>query len=162
MNPTDFDQRLKELGIILPEPAAAAFNYVPTLISGNQLYVSGQLGFWNGVLQHHGKLGEKASLEDAAAAARLCGLNVLAHVSNACGGTLNAVRRCLKMTGYVSTSPQCYDHAVAMNACSDVMHEVFGEQGRHTRATVGVASLAFDAVVEVDALFEIDMALVEP
>lgn len=156
MNTTDFDRRLAELGIELPRPAAPSFSYVPTLISGRQLYISGQLGFWNGELRHKGKLGEGATLDDAREAARLCGLNVLAHVRHACGGTLNRVTRCLRMTGYVSTSPTCYDHATAMNGCSDLMHEVFGEIGRHTRATVGVASLAFDAVVEVDAIFEIE------
>jgi enamine deaminase RidA (YjgF/YER057c/UK114 family) len=155
VNTTDFDRRLRELGIELPTPAAPSFSYVPTLVSGNLLYISGQLGFWNGELRHKGKLGGAASLEDGQAAARLCGLNVLAHVRHACGGTLNRVARCLRMTGYVSTLPTCYDHAVAMNGCSDLMHEVFGEQGRHTRTTVGVASLAFDAVVEVDAIFEI-------
>lgn len=155
MNTIDFDRRLHELGIELPTPAAPSFSYVPALVSGNLLYVSGQLGFWNGELRHHGKLGGAASLDDGRAAARLCGLNVLAHVRHACGGTLNRVVRCLRMTGYVSTEPTSYDHAVAMNGCSDLMHEVFGEAGRHTRATVGVAALAFDAVVEVDAIFEI-------
>lgn len=156
MNTNDFDLRLKELGIELPNLAAPSFSYVPTLISGNLLYISGQLGFFNGELRHKGKLGESATLEDGKEAARLCGLNVLAHVRHACGGTLNRVRRCLRMTGYVSTVPTCYDHAVAMNGCSELMHDVFGEIGRHTRATVGVASLAFDAVVEVDAIFEIE------
>lgn len=156
MNTNDFDLRLKELGIELPNLAAPSFSYVPTLISGNLLYISGQLGFFNGELRHKGKLGERATLEDGKEAARLCGLNVLAHVRHACGGTLNRVRRCLRMTGYVSTVPTCYDHAVAMNGCSELMHDVFGEIGRHTRATVGVASLAFDAVVEVDAIFEIE------
>jgi enamine deaminase RidA (YjgF/YER057c/UK114 family) len=151
----DFDQRLAQLGIELPTPASPAFSYVPTVISGNRLYISGQLGFWNGELRHKGKLGGAATLEDGKAAARLCGLNVLGHVRNACGGTLNRVVRCLRMTGYVSTEPTCYDHALAMNGCSELMHEVFGERGRHTRTTVGVASLAFDAVVEVDAIFEI-------
>ena len=155
MNTTDFDKRLRELAIELPTPVAPSFSYVPTLVSGNHLYISGQLGFWNGQLPHKGKLGGLATLEDAKAAARLCGLNVLAHVNHACGGTLNRVVRCVRMTGFVSTVPDCYDHAVAMNACSELMHEVFGEAGRHTRATVGVASLAFDAVVEVDAIFEI-------
>ena len=156
MKHIDFDQRLKDLGLELPTPAAPAFSYVPTLVSGNQLFISGQLGFWNGELRHKGKLGQDATLEDGRAAARLCGLNVLAHVWQSCGGTLNRVRRCLRMTGFVSTAPNCYDHALAMNGCSELMHEVFGEIGRHTRATVGVASLAFDAVVEVDAIFEID------
>jgi enamine deaminase RidA (YjgF/YER057c/UK114 family) len=155
VNTEDFDQRIAQLGIELPTPAAPAFSYVPTIVSGNRLYISGQLGFWNGELRHKGKLGGAATLDDGKAAARLCGLNVLGHVRQACGGTLNRVVRCLRMTGYVSTEPTCYDHALAMNACSELMHEVFGERGRHTRTTVGVASLAFDAVVEVDAIFEI-------
>lgn len=162
MNTTDFDLRISELGIELPAPVAPSFSYVPTLISGNQLFISGQLGFWKGQLVHKGKLGGAASLDDGKAAARLCGLNVLAHVHHACGGTLNRVVRCLRMTGFVSTVPDCYDHATAMNGCSELMHEVFGEQGRHTRATVGVASLAFDAVVEVDAIFEIMPATALP
>lgn len=154
----DIDQRLQRLGIELPTPASPAFSYVPSLVSGQQLLISGQLGFWNGELRHKGKLGGAASLDDARAAARLCGLNVLGHVRLACGGTLNRVVRCLRMTGYVSTLPDCYDHALAMNGCSELMHEVFGERGRHTRTTVGVASLAFDAVIEVDAIFEIQPA----
>lgn len=151
---TDYDSRLAALGIELPEPSKPVFSYIPALHVGSMLYISGQLGIWKGKLQQTGKLGV-VSLKDAQAAARLCGLNVLAHVRAGNGGTLNGVVRCVRITGYVSSQPDCYDHAAAMNACSDLMHEIFGEAGRHTRTTVGVAALPFDATVEVDAIFQL-------
>lgn len=118
------------------------------------LYISGQLGLWKGELQQKGKLGV-VSLQDAQAAARLCGLNVIAHIRASNGGTLNGIVRCVRMTGYVSSQPDCHDQAAVMNACSDLMHDVFGEAGRHTRTTVGVATLPFDATIEVDAIFQL-------
>lgn len=155
MKTLDYDQRLAEIGIELPTPPKSYFNYVPTLISGNQLYISGQLGTQNGGLHHQGRLGESATLDSTKKAARLCGLNILAHVREACGGTLNRVTHCLRITGYVNASPDCHEHAEAMDGCSDLMYEVFGEIGRHTRASIGVASLPFNALIEVEAIFEI-------
>lgn len=151
----DFDARISELGISLPEPPHAYFNYLPSVVSGRQLYISGQLSGQNGELKHFGALGANASLESAAEAARLCGLNILAQVRSACGGTLNQVARCTRLTGFVSASPDYRDHAQAMEGCSSLMHEVFGELGRHARTCVGVASLPFNALVEVEAIFEL-------
>lgn len=149
----DYDARLIALGIELPVPSIPAFSYVPTLRIGNILHISGQLGLWKGELQQKGRLGV-VSLQEAQEAARLCGLNLLAHVRASNGGSLNGVARCVRLTGYVSSLPDCYDQASAMNGCSDLMHDVFGEVGRHTRTTVGVAALPFDATVEVDAIFQ--------
>jgi enamine deaminase RidA (YjgF/YER057c/UK114 family) len=155
MKTLDYDRRLIELGIELPTPPQSYFNYVPTLISGNHLYISGQLSSRSGEPHHRGRLGEDASLESTQVAARQCGLNILAHVRKACGGTLNHVAHCVRITGYVNASSDCYQHAEAMDGCSDLMYEIFGEVGRHTRSTVGVASLPFNALIEIDAIFEI-------
>ncbi|RYG11873.1 MAG: RidA family protein [Burkholderiales bacterium] len=150
----DHDARLAALGIDLPVPSTPAFNYVPTLRIGNMLYISGQLGLWNGALQQKGRLGI-VSLQEAQEAARLCGLNVLAHVRASNGGSLNGIVQCVRLTRYVSTQQDCYDQAAVMNACSDLMEKVLGEAGRHTRTTVGVAALPLDATVEVDGLFQL-------
>jgi Putative translation initiation inhibitor, yjgF family len=151
----NYDRRLAELGIDLPTPPKAHFSYVPTLITGSQLYISGQLSFKNGELHHRGKLGENVTLDSAKEAARLCGLNILAHVRQACGGTLNRVMHCVRVAGYVNSTPDCGDQAEALNGCSDLMSEVFGEIGCHTRVVVGVASLPFNALIEVEAVFAV-------
>jgi enamine deaminase RidA (YjgF/YER057c/UK114 family) len=156
MEAIDFDKRAIELGIELPSPPAAYGSYLPTLISGTQLYVSGQVSTQNGELRHTGKLGESTALESVREAARLCGINILAQVRSACGGTLNRVTHCIRLTGYVNASPTCQEQAEAMEGCSRLMHQVFGEAGKHTRTTVGVASLPFNASIEVDAIFQID------
>lgn len=153
MKRLDFDGRVAELGIELPTPPSPYFSYVPALINGSQLFISGQICAWNGDLQHVGRLGENATLEHAKEAARLCALNILAQVRTACGGTLNRVSRCVRLAGYVSATPDCREHAAAMEGCSTLMHEVFGDAGRHTRTTIGVASLPFNALFEVDAIF---------
>jgi len=157
MKTFDYDQRLAQLGIDLPIPPRAYFNYVPTLICGSHLYISGQLSSRNGEPHHTGRLGENASLLSTKAAARQCGLNILAHVRNACGGTLNRVIHCVRITGYVNASPDCHEHAEALDGCSDLMYEVFGDSGRHTRSCVGVRSLPLSALIEIDAIFEVRM-----
>jgi enamine deaminase RidA (YjgF/YER057c/UK114 family) len=148
--------RLKELGIQLPTPAAAAANYVPVRRSGgNLLVVSGQLPMEAGAVRYQGKLGAGVSLEEGQAAARLCAINVLAQVSAACGGNLDAVVACLRLGGFVACAPEFADHPKVVNGASDLMVDVLGEAGRHARAAVGVPSLPFDAAVEVEALFEL-------
>jgi enamine deaminase RidA (YjgF/YER057c/UK114 family) len=156
MKKLDYDQRLAELGIELPGPPKAYYSYVPIVFSRGQLYISGQINALNGTLQRKGKLGDDATLEQAKEAARLCGLNILSHVRNACGGTLNRVNRCVRLTGYVNATPDSHEHAEAMDGCSSLIQEIFGEIGRHTRTCIGVASLPFNALIEIDAIFEID------
>lgn len=148
-------QRLKELGIELPTPAAAAANYVPVRRSGNLLVVSGQLPMEDGAVRYRGKLGGGVSLEEGQAAARLCAINILAQVRAACDGNWGGVAACVRLGGFVACAPDFTDHPKVINGASDLMVEVLGEAGRHARAAVGVPSLPFDAAVEVEALFEL-------
>jgi enamine deaminase RidA (YjgF/YER057c/UK114 family) len=149
------DARLRELGIELPKAAAPVANYVAYAITGAQVYVSGQVPVWNGELKYVGKLGDSLSIEQGQAAARLCALNLIAQVREACGGDLDRVRRCVKLTGFVNSTSDFPDQPKVVNGASDVMVEVFGDKGRHARAAVGAASLPLGVAVEVDAVFEI-------
>lgn len=147
-------RRLAELGLTLPAAAAPAANYVPWVMAGNLLHVSGQLPMRDGKVAVTGKLGGGLTLEQGQEAARLCGLNILAQVQAACGD-LGRVRRCVKLGGFVNATPDFTDHPKVVNGASDLMVAVLAEAGRHARFAVGVAGLPFDAAVEVDAVFEI-------
>jgi enamine deaminase RidA (YjgF/YER057c/UK114 family) len=149
------DQRLADLGIELPEPAKPAAAYVPYTLAGNLLHVSGQLPTWNGDIRHIGKLGATCSIDDGAAAARLCALNILAQVKAACDGRLSRVKRCLALTGLVNATADFADHPKVVNGASLLMVEVFGDAGRHARTAFGAASLPFGVAVEVNAVFEL-------
>jgi len=149
------EARLKELGIELPTPATPVANYVPFTVSGNVVYVSGQLCQWNGELRHAGKLGAGISIADGRAAARLCALNIFAHLRVACGGDLDRVRRVLRVGGFVNCTPEFTDMPQIVNGASDLMVEVFGDKGRHARAAVGMNSLPGGVAVEVEATVEI-------
>jgi enamine deaminase RidA (YjgF/YER057c/UK114 family) len=154
----NFDQRLESLGLKLPTPPEPLFNYVPTRLSGDQLFIAGQLHLERGHLRNKGKLGADVSLEIARKAARICGLNILSQVREGCGGTLNKVVGCLRLTGYINSTPECEQQAGAMDGCSDLMVEVFGDAGRHVRTCVGVASLPLNGIVVVEATFQVDLA----
>jgi enamine deaminase RidA (YjgF/YER057c/UK114 family) len=149
------EQRLAELKITLPAAAAPAGNYVPYVVAGSLVFVAGQLPFEDGKVRYAGKLGAGVSLEDGQKAARLCALNLIAQVKAACGGDLDRVTRCVKLTGFVNAAPEFADHPKVINGASDLMAEVFGDRGRHARAAVGSSSLPLGAAVEVDAIFEI-------
>lgn len=149
------ERRLAELKIALPAAAAPAGNYVPYVIAGPLVFVAGQLPFEDGKVRYAGKLGAGVSLEDGQKAARLCALNLIAQVRAACGGNLDRVKRCVKLTGFVNAAPEFADHPKVVNGASDLMAEVFGDKGRHARAAVGSSSLPLGAAVEVDAIFEI-------
>jgi enamine deaminase RidA (YjgF/YER057c/UK114 family) len=149
------EARLKELGIELPLPAVPVANYVPYTISGNLVFISGQLCQWNGELRHIGKLGAGIAIADGQAAARLCALNILAHLRTACGGDLDRVRRCVRLGGFVNCTPEFTGMPQIVNGASNLMVEVFGDIGRHARAAVGVSSLPGGVAVEVEAIFEI-------
>jgi enamine deaminase RidA (YjgF/YER057c/UK114 family) len=149
------EARLKELGIKLPQPAAPVANYVPFTISGHLVFIAGQICQWNGELRFVGKLGAGVAVADGQAAARLCALNILAHLRIACGGDLDRVRRCLRLGGFVNCTPEFTDMPQVINGASDLMVEVFGDSGRHARAAVGVSSLPGGVSVEVEATFEI-------
>jgi len=149
------ERRLKELGIELPQPAAPVANYVPYTISRNLVFISGQICQWNGELRFVGKLGGAISIADGREAARLCALNILAHLRVACGGDLDGVRRCLRLGGFVNCTPEFTDMPQVVNGASDLMVAVFGDFGRHARAAVGMNGLPGGVAVEVEATFEI-------
>jgi enamine deaminase RidA (YjgF/YER057c/UK114 family) len=149
------EARLKELGIALPGPAAPVANYVPFTVAGNLVFVSGQISAWEGELRHVGKLGAGIGIAEGREAARLCALNILAHLRVACGGDLDRVRRVLRLGGFVNCTPEFTDMPQVVNGASDLMVAVFGDLGRHARAAVGVASLPGGVAVEVEAAFEI-------
>lgn len=148
------DARLAELGIIVPEPVAPVANYVPFVVSGNQVFISGQVSIGvNGLIT--GKLGAGLSVEEGIEAAHACGVNLIAQVKAACGGDLDKVKRVVKLGGFVNCAPDFVDQPKVVNGCSDLMVAVFGEAGRHARAAVGAPSLPLGAAVEVDGVFEI-------
>lgn len=149
------ESKLAALGLALPEAAAPVANYVGYTIAGNTVYVSGQLPFRDGKLTHVGKLGAGVGVDDGYAAARQCGLNILAHLKVACGGDLDRVVRVLKLTGFVNSVPEFTDAPKCINGASDLMVALFGDAGKHARAAVSVASLPAGAAVEVDAFVEI-------
>ncbi len=150
------DARLKELGITLPTPAKAAANYVPFVVSGHQVFVAGQVPFnADGKFDHIGKVGTDFSVEEGQAAARLCGLNILAQVKAACDGDMERIVRCVKLGVFVNCPPDFGDHPKVANGASDLMVEVLGDKGRHARFAVGAPSLPFNVAVEIDAVFEI-------
>ncbi len=149
------EARLKELGIELPQPATPVANYVPFTVSGNLVFISGQICQWNGELRFIGKLGGAISIADGREAAKLCALNILAHLRVACGGDLDRVRRVLRLGGFVNCTPEFTDMPQAVNGASDLMVAVFGDSGRHARAAVGMSGLPGGVAVEVEATFEI-------
>src|SRR5690349_893363 len=149
------EQNLAAQGIVLPAPKAPVANYVPFVRSGNLLFVSGQVCFdAEGKLIAKGKLGGGVSVEQGAAAARGCGINLLAQVKAAIGD-LDKVVRVVRLGGFVNSAPDFLDGPKVLNGASDLMVAAFGDKGRHARTTVGVASLPADASVEVEGLFEI-------
>ncbi len=147
--------RLQALGIVLPAAAAPVANYVAAVRTGHLLMVSGQLPLVEGRLSASGKLGGGISVEKGAEAARWCMINVIAQLEAALGG-LHAVRRVVRLGGFIACTPDFTQHATVMNGASDLAVAVFGEAGRHARSTVGVPSLPLDAPVEVEGLFEVD------
>jgi len=149
------DARLAALKIELPNPAAPAANYVPTVIAGNLLFVAGQITIFNGELRHLGKLGADLDVETGKQAARLCGLNIISQARAALGGSLDRVKRCVKLGGFVNCTADFIDHPQVVNGASDLMVEVFGDAGKHARFAVGAVSLPRGVAVEVDAIFEI-------
>jgi enamine deaminase RidA (YjgF/YER057c/UK114 family) len=149
------EEKLAELGITLPVPMAPVANYVPYVVTGDLVFVSGQVPAADGKVAFAGKLGENVSAEDGKAAARLCLINVIAHLKAACGGDLDRVRQVVRLGGFIAAPPSFTQHAQVMNGASDLAVAVFGEAGRHARTTIGVPSLPLDAAVEVEGVFRI-------
>ena len=149
------EQRLREIGATLPAAGTPAGNYVPHVITGNLVYLSGQVPLENGARKFIGKVGKELSPEDGQKAARLCALNLLARLKAACDGDLDRVVRCVKLTGFVNAAPEFGDHPKVINGASDLLVQLFGEKGKHTRVAVGVSSLPLDSAVEIDLIIEI-------
>ena len=149
--------RLEDMGLELPEPSAPVANYVPFTISGNTVYIAGQVSRGkDGPMT--GRLGEGLSVAEGQAAARVAGLNILAQLSVACGGDLSRVRRILKLGGFVQATSGAdgTDIPKIINGCSDLMVGLFGDAGRHARFAVGAPSLPSNVAVEIDCIAEID------
>ncbi|MEX6507635.1 RidA family protein [Jiella sp. M17.18] len=149
------EARLAAAGVTLPQAAAPAANYVPTITFGNLLQTSGQLPLDGGKLAVSGKLGAGVSLEDGQKAARFCAINVLAQAKTALGGDLSRIGRLLKLTVFVASDASFTEQHKVANGASDFLVEILGDAGRHARSAVGVPALPMDAAVEVEALFEI-------
>ncbi len=151
------DQNLIALGITLPAPNAPLANYVPYVLTGNLLTISGQVCFNSeGKIspQHIGKLGAEVSVEDGQAAAKLCAINIFAQAKAALGD-LSRIKRCIRLGGFINSAPDFPSLPLVMNGASDFMVAVLGDAGRHARSTVGVAQLPANCAVEVEATFEI-------
>ena len=149
------DARLKELGITLSSPPKPVASYVPYTISGNLVFISGQVPFQDGALKYVGKLGADFSVGMGQAAAQLCAINVLSVLKLACGGDLDKVVRCVKLNVFVNATPDYDKQPEVANGASDLFVAVFGDAGKHARAAVGMGSLPRGVAVEVDATFEI-------
>ncbi|MCT4607873.1 MAG: RidA family protein [Pelagimonas sp.] len=149
------EERLTELGLTLPDAPAPAANYVPYVQTGNTVYVSGQISM-NADGFVTGKVGDDLTVEEGAAAAKLCGLGLLAQVRAACGGDLTRLKRVVKLVGFVNSHGDFQDQPKVINGASDLMVEVLGDAGRHARSAVSAGALPFNVAVEIEGIFEID------
>ena len=151
------EQNIEKLGLTLPEPSAPVANYVPYVVSGNLVFISGQISKI-GDNAIGGRLGEDLTVEQGQAAAKLSALNLIAQMKAACGGDLSRVKRIVKLGGFVQALPSATQANIPMviNSCSDIMVAVFGDAGRHARFAVSAPSLPLDVAVEIDAIVEID------
>jgi len=148
------DQRLKELGIELPNAPSPAGNYVLAMKVGNQLYLSGAICLVNGEMTHTGKVGDSRDIEYAQAAARVCALNLLA-VAKKEVGDLDKIKHVIQLNGFVNAVPGFAESPAVINGASDILVEILGERGRHTRAAVAVTGLPKDSTVEIQAVLEV-------
>ena len=149
------ETRLAALGIELPEPSKPGANYVPYLVSGDLLFLSGQLCHWNGERRFVGKLGVEFDIEEGQDAARICALNLISQLKMALGGDLDRVAGTIRLAGYINSALTFHGQSQVMNGASNLFVEAFGEKGRHTRMAVGVSALPYNVAVEVEGVFEI-------
>tara|TARA_Y100000992_G_scaffold91141_1_gene58673 strand:+ start:92 stop:550 length:459 start_codon:yes stop_codon:yes gene_type:complete len=149
------EDRLKSLNITLPNAPDPVGAYVASKISGKFLFISGQVSLKSDGKLITGKVGKDLNLEQAQEAAKICGLNILSQLKKACGGDLNKIKSCIKLTGYVNSTDDFIKQPLVINGASDLISSVFENTGKHTRAAVSVNSLPLGAAVEVDAIFEI-------
>ena len=149
------ESRLKELSLELPTPSTPGANYVPFVRSGSLVFLTGQLSQWNGERRYVGKLGREYGVEDGQKAARLCALNLVAHLRTAVEGDLDRVRRWVRVAGFVNSTPDFTAQSQVINGASNLFVQIFGDAGRHSRMAVGVSVLPYDVAVEVEAVVEV-------
>ena len=150
-----YEETLATLGLSIPEPTLPVANFVPYTITGSLVYISGQIPIQDGQISFVGKLGRDFSVEQGREAAQICALHVLAMIRHACEGNLDRVVRCVRLGGFINSTPEFSKQPEVMNGASDLIVSLFGDRGRHARAAVGVNSLPRNVAVEVDAVFEI-------
>lgn len=149
------EARLKELEIELPQAASPAANYIPFVVSGKLVFISGQITLLGGEIVYKGRVGADLTVDDGYQAARLCGLNLLAQLKAAAGGDLDNVKRVVKLGGFVNSTPDFTNQPEVINGASDLMVEVFGDMGKHARFAVSAGALPRNVGVEVDGIFEL-------
>ncbi|MBI5698098.1 MAG: RidA family protein [Thaumarchaeota archaeon] len=147
------EDKLKQLNITLPTPPKPAGSYIPVVISGNLAFVSGQIPMQDGKVSFTGKVPSEKSIEEAQKAARLCMINILAQLK-ANLGSLDKITKIVRVSGFVNCTPEFSEHPKVINAASDLLFEIFGESGKHTRIAVGVSSLPLNSTVEIDMIAE--------
>ena len=151
-----FEEKIKELKIVLPEAKAPVGSYIATKKVGNLLFISGQISINSNGELIKGKIGKDLSLEDGYNAAKNCGLSIISQVKKACDDDLSKVKSCIKLTGFVNSTDDFVNQPKIINGASDLIASVFGEAGMHTRAAVSTNSLPLGVAVEVDAIFELN------
>ena len=152
----NFDQKIKELNINLPEAAAPVGSYVAAKISGKMLFISGQISIDENGKLIKGKLGKDLNTDDGYMAAKRCALSIVAQVKKACGNDLSKIKSCIKLTGFVNSIDDFIEQPKVINGASDLIASIFGDKGMHTRAAVSANSLPLGVAVEVDAIFELN------
>ena len=150
------DQRLKELNIELDDASVPAGSYVPYVITNNLVFISGQLPFIHGKLTIKGKVGDNVSLDDAVKMSEACAKALLSQLKAACNGNLDKVNKVVKLGGFVASAPNFTDQPKVINGASDLIVNIFGDKGKHSRFAVGVAALPLNVPVEIDGIFEIE------
>ena len=152
----NFEKKIKELKIVLPEPKSPVGSYVATKIVGKLLFVSGQISINENGALIKGKIGQELTTEDGYNAAKRCGLSIISQVKNACNGDLSKVKSCVKLNGFVNSNENFIEQPKVINGASDIIASIFGNAGMHTRAAVSTNSLPLGVSVEVDAIFELN------
>jgi len=149
------DERLEALNILLPSPPKPVGSYAPVVITGNLAFVSGQIPIRDGKVIYAGKVSKDLSVEDAQRAARLCIINALAQIKTKLG-SLDRISKIIRVSGFVNSPPEFTDQPKVINGASDLLFEIFGQKGQHTRIAVGVSSLPLNSAVEIDLIVEIN------
>ena len=151
-----FEENIKKLNIVLPEPKAPVGSYVATKISNNFLYISGQISTDEKTQLIKGKLGKDLNADEGYEAAKRCGLSIISQAKKTCDGDLSKIKSCLKLTGYVNSTDSFIDQPKVINGASEIITKVFGQKGLHVRAAISANSLPLGVAVEVDAIFELN------